>query len=102
MSTKAKKPTPKKRSPKQAKGTARRPKSKSAAQPKGGSKLLDAARDVLPKLQSGKTTLSAERDRLGLSGNGPLRKALTELLGGKAQYSKMMEEARATKRAATD
>ena len=54
--------------------------------------LRDAAKEVLPKLQAGKTTLSAERDRLGLSSNGPLRKALTELLGGKAAYQKMMAE----------
>ena len=43
------------------------------------------------------TTLSAERDRLGLSSNGPLRKALTELLGGKAAYQKMMRAAQAAR-----
>ena len=52
--------------------------------------LLDVAKEVLPKLKAGKTTLSAERDRLGLSSNGPLRKALTKLLGGKQAYQKMM------------
>ena len=59
--------------------------------------LLKAARNVLPKLQAGQTTLSAERDRLGLSSNGPLRKALTELLGGKKQYQAMMKTAQAAR-----
>ena len=70
-------------------------KAKAAKKPaKKNGKLLEAAREILPRLRAGKTTLGAERDRLGLSGNGPLRKALTEILGGKAAYSKMMAEAK--------
>ena len=60
--------------------------------------LLEAAREVLPKLKAGKTTLSAERDRLGLSGNGPLRKALTEVLGSKKAYQEMMVAGRGGKK----
>lgn len=52
--------------------------------------MLEAAREILPLLKKGQTTLSAERDRLGLSGNGPLRKALTEVLGSKKAYQEMM------------
>ncbi len=58
-----------------------------------------AAREILPRLKKGETTLSAERDRLGLSGNGPLRKALTEILGSKKAYGEMMAAARKTKAA---
>ena len=41
--------------------------------------------------------MGSERDRLGLSSNGPLRKALTQLLGGKPAYRKMMAEAKEKK-----
>ncbi len=84
MAKKAKKPAAAKVT--KAKAAAKKPAKNGA--------LLDAAREVLPRLKAGKTTLGAERKRLGLSGNGPLRKALTELLGGKAAYRKMMTEAK--------
>ena len=64
---------------------------------KTNGQLLKAAREALPRLKAGKTTLSAERDRLGLSSNGPLRKALTKVLGGKAAYQKMMRAAQAAR-----
>ena len=71
------------------------------APPKNGSsdKIAEAAKKILPLLRKGETTLSAERDKLGLSGNGPLRKALTELLGSKKAYTAMMAAARKTKAA---
>ena len=72
------------------------PAKKATAKPpaKKNGKLMEAAREILPRLKKGETTLGAERDRLGLSGNGPLRKALTELLGGQEAYSDMMASTR--------
>lgn len=99
MTAKKSTPTVTKTTKKQAKKVAPKKQAKKAApkkhvaeaksKTKNGA-LLEAAREVLPRLQAGGTTLSAERDRLGLSSNGPLRKALTELLGGKQAYQKMM------------
>jgi hypothetical protein len=82
------------------KATKKAPAAKKAEAPASAvdPELAKAAKQILPKLKAGKTTLSAERDRLGLSSNGPLRKALTELLGSKAKYTAMMKaglEARA-------
>ena len=82
--TKKKAATPAKKAPaKNKKVTAKKATPKAPAKK---DKLVEAAKEVLPKLRAGKTTLGAERDRLGLSGNGPLRKALTELLGSKKAY----------------
>lgn len=53
--------------------------------------LLAAAKEILPRLQAGETTLSAERDRLALKSNSALRKALTQVLGGKEAYRQMMD-----------
>ena len=75
------------------------PKKPAAAKAVKNAKLAEAAKKILPRLKKGQTTLGAERDRLGLSGNGPLRKALTELLGSKAAYTAMMAAARKTKAA---
>ena len=91
MTTTKKKATPAK------KATAK--KAPAAKGPAKNGKLMEAAREILPRLKKGETTLSAERDRLRLSGNGPLRKALTELLGSKAAYTAMMAAARKTKAA---
>lgn len=66
---------------------------------KKNGKIVEAAKKILPILRKGETTLSAERDRLKLSSNGPLRKALTELLGSKAAYQEMMKTAREKKAA---
>ncbi len=60
--------------------------------------LLDAAKEILPRLRAGKTTLGAESKRLGFKYNTALRKALTELLGGKAAYQKMMAAKRGKKK----
>ena len=60
--------------------------------------LMDAAREVLPRLKAGETTLGAERDRLGHSNNGPLRKALTEVLGSKKAYQEMMAKKKGKKK----
>lgn len=80
-----KKATPAKKTPGK-----KAPAAKAKAPAKKNGALLEAAREVLPRLKKGETTLGAERDRLGLSGNGPLRKALTELLGSKKAYQEMM------------
>ena len=80
-----KKATPAKKTPGK-----KAPAAKAKASAKKNGALLEAAREVLPRLKKGETTLGAERDRLGLSGNGPLRTALTELLGSKKAYQEMM------------
>jgi hypothetical protein len=54
--------------------------------------ILKEARAVLPKLRTGKVTLSAERDRLGHKSNKTLRAALTEILGSKEAYRAMMRK----------
>ncbi len=85
-------PVAKKKAPTKKKATAKKApaaKAKAPAAKKNG-ELMEAAREILPRLKKGETTLGAERDRLGLSGNGPLGKALTELLGGKKAYQQMM------------
>ncbi len=94
-------PVAKKKAPaKNKKATAKKaPATKAKAPAKKNGKLMEAAREILPRLKKGQTTLGAERDKLGLSGNGPLRKALTELLGSKKAYSDMMAAARKTKAA---
>lgn len=63
-----------------------------ATNAKKDSKAVAAAKKALPRLKAGKTTLAAERDSAGLSSNAPLRKALTDLLGGKKQYQAMMKQ----------
>ncbi len=75
---------------KAAKKTTAKKATKKTAKTTNGDAMLKVAKQVLPKLQAGKTTLSAERDRLGMKSNGPLRKALTSLLGSKKAYTKMM------------
>ena len=89
--------TTKKKAAPAKKATAK--KAPAAKGPAKNGKLMEAAREILPRLKKGETTLGAERDRMGLSGNGPLRKALTELLGSKAAYTAMMAAARKTKAA---
>ena len=49
-----------------------------------------AAREILPRLKKRETTLGAERERLGLKWNRQVRRALTEVLGSKAAYRKMI------------
>ena len=75
------------------------PKKPAAAKAVKNAKLAEAAKKILPRLKKGDTTLSAERDRLGLKSNGPLRKALTDILGSKKAYQEMMAAARKTKAA---
>ena len=75
------------------------PAKKAPAKAANNAKLAEAAKKILPILRKGETTLSAERDRLKLSSNAPLRKALTELLGSKAAYTKMIKAAREKKAA---
>lgn len=74
-------------------------KKKPAVKAVKNAKLAEAAKKILPALRKGETTLSAERDKLHLTSNGPLRKALTEVLGSKAAYTAMMAAARKTKAA---
>ncbi len=74
-------------------------KKKPAVKAVKNAKLAEAAKKILPALRKGATTLSAERDKLHLTSNGPLRKALTEVLGSKAAYTAMMAAARKTKAA---
>ena len=88
-----------KKAPAKKKATAKKARAAKAKAPAKNGKLMEAAREILPRLKKGATTLGAERDRLRLSGNGPLRKALTELLGSKAAYTAMMAAARKTKAA---
>ncbi len=83
-------PTTKKKAPAKKKPAAKKPPAKAAK----NAKLAEAARKILPVLRKGETTLSAERDKLHLTSNGPLRKALTELLGSKKAYQDMMKKAR--------
>lgn len=94
MAKKAKRSTARK--PTKKNSTAKAPKGKKAVGNKNGA-LLKAAREILPRLKSGSTTLSAERDKLGLKSNGPLRQVLTKLLGGKTAYQKMMKAAQAAR-----
>jgi len=77
---------------------------KKAAKPKGGKQLdetlLQEAREVLPRLQAGETTMGAERDRLGFSSNRPLREALFVVLGSKEAYFALLEQRLGPQRAA--
>ncbi len=81
-------PAAKKKTPAK-KATTKKPPAKAK-----NSKLLEAARKILPLLKKGETTLGAERDKLDLSGNGPLPKALIQVLGSKKAYSDMMAASR--------
>ena len=81
---------PKKKGTKQVAPKAKKPPAKKATTEQVDP-LLKAAREVLPRLKVGATTLSAERDRLQLKSNAPLRKALTEVVGGKREYGQMMK-----------
>ncbi len=85
----------KKKAPPKKKPAAKKPAAKAAK----NAKLVEAAKKILPALRKGETTLSAERDKLHLTSNGPLRKALTEILGSKKAYQEMMAAARKTKAA---
>ncbi len=88
-------PATKKKAPAKKKPAAKEP----AAKAVKNAKLAEAAKKILPVLRKGETTLSAERDKLHLTSNGPLRKALTELLGSKKAYTAMMKAAREKKAA---
>ena len=70
------------------------PAKKAPAKAANNAKLAEAAKKILPILRKGETTLSAERDRLHMTSNGPLRKALTEIIGSKKAYTAMMQAAR--------
>ena len=75
-------------------------KAPAAKQTKIDDRLLAAARKALPAIRSGEITVrSVWKDQLKLESIAPLRRALTEILGGKAQYLAMLK-ARAKKRAA--
>ncbi len=75
-------------------------KAPAAKQTKIDPKLLAAAKKALPAIRSGEITVrSVWKDQLKLESIAPLRNALTEILGGKAQYLAMLK-ARAKKRAA--
>ena len=71
---------------KQKKKTAKKATTKKAAAPEVDQ---ETARGCLSYLKKG-GTLGSQRDRLGLSSNAPLRKALRKLLGGREPYEKMM------------
>lgn len=61
--------------------------------------LLKAAKEILPRLKTGETTLIQESERvIGKRDNNPLRAALRELLGGKAPYEAMMAQAKEARR----
>ena len=94
----AKKRTPKNAAPKGEKTAPTKAAKKAAPNGKQSSKkngaLLKAAKEILPRLRAGETTLGAERKRLGHKYNTALRKALTELLGSKAAYTEMMAAAK--------
>lgn len=55
-------------------------------------KLLAAAKKALPAIRSGEITVrSVWKDQLKLESIAPLRRALTEILGGKAEYLAMLK-----------
>ena len=62
---------------------------------KNGSKYIDEAKKILPRLKAGKTTMGAERDRLGFSSNKPMREALIEILGSKKAYMALLKSSQA-------
>ena len=66
------------------------------------SKVLAAAKKALPQIRSGEITIrSVWRDKLKLESIGPLRNALTKILGGKKQYLAMLKARAKKKKAAT-
>ena len=80
---------------KKAAATPQKPK---AAPSKNGTKHLAEARKILPLLRAGKTTMGAERDRLGFSSNRPLRMALIEILGSRKAYFTLLKSSQAAAR----
>ena len=70
-------------------------------QTKTDDRLLAAAKKALPAIRSGEITIrSVWRDQLKLESIAPLRRALTEILGGKAQYLAMLKARTKKKKAA--
>ena len=60
--------------------------------PEIDAKVLAAAKKHLPAIRSGELSLRAVwKDQLKLDSIATLRRALTELCGGNAQYLKMLE-----------
>jgi len=98
----AKKKAAKKKKPA---ASAKKQKPTAAKQTKTDPKVLAAAKKLLPAIRSGEITLrSLWRDKLKLDSIAPLRRVLTELCGGNAQYLAMLDaraKARAKKKAAT-
>ena len=48
------------------------------------------AKEVLTRIESGQTTLAAERKRLGLKSTGPIRRALVRELGSEEAVEKTL------------
>ena len=73
-------------------GRTAKKKAPAAKQPKIDGTLLAAAKKALPAIRSGEITVrSVWKDQLKLQSIAPLRRALTEILGGKAQYLAMLK-----------
>ena len=72
-------------------------KKKAAPKAKAPSKngYIDEAKKILPHLRAGKTTMGAERDRLGLSSNKPMRDALIQILGSRKAYMSLLKSSQA-------
>ncbi len=79
-------------------------KKKAAAKPKAktpsnnGTKRLAQAKKILPLLKAGKTTMGAERDRLGYGSNKPMRDALIKILGSRRAYDSLLKSSQAAAR----
>ncbi len=67
--------------------------SKKKPAPKKAAKEIskDVLAAVVKRLESGQSKLIAESKKLGLTPNTPLRNALTRHLGGKQQYTAMIQ-----------
>ena len=61
----------------------------------GSTRHIDEAKKILPRLRAGKTTMGAERDRLGYSSNKPMRDALITILGSKKAYMALLKSSQA-------
>ena len=95
MATKKTGRTAKKKTP------VKKPTAKKAPAPKIDDRVLAAAKKALPAIRSGEITVrSVWKDQLKLESIAPLRRALTEILGGKAQYLAMLKARAKKKRAA--
>jgi len=73
------------------------PRQKAKAPSKNGSSTrhIKEAKKILPRLRAGKTTMGAERDRLGLSSNKPMRTALIKILGSRKAYFALLKSSQA-------